>query len=384
MISSSGKRIRVLSLCQVEGRGGGADRIVFHSAASVNPARVRITVCCLTTSDDTSTYVASRAADLGIDFVELRERSRFDRQVMSSLVQIVRERSIDIVHAHSYKPTWLCSRLAKQRGITPLTTCHGFSGNSYRERFLYYPLERLILRRFPCVIAVSEKIRDTLAHCGCQPSRLELLHNGVDPNEYRRCSTTVQSIRRSLEIQSDDLVVGAVGRLSSEKRVDVLLEAVRQLQPQHPRLVVLIAGDGPLREELAQQIRTLPDPHRCQLLGHRTDIREVYHAFDLLAQSSDTEGTPTVVLEAMALNIPVVATDVGGTSELLRDKVEGILVPRRDPAALAVAIERTFEQPAATAARVQAARNRIETELSFEARTKKLCAIYEKLRDAGN
>jgi len=105
----------------------------------------------------------------------------------------------------------------------------------------------------------------------------------------------------------------------------------------------------------------------------------VYQAFDILVQSSDYEGTPTVLVEAMALRIPVVATDVGGTSELLQDGIHGLLVPPRDPVALANAIEKTLDDRDATARQVAAARTRVEGELSFDARMRKLENIYCEL-----
>ena len=117
----------------------------------------------------------------------------------------------------------------------------------------------------------------------------------------------------------------------------------------------------------------------CNLLGHRTDIVDLHHAFDLFVQSSDYEGTPNAVLEAMAMETPIVATDVGGTPELIHHGIHGLLTPPGDPAALARAIEQALDAPDVTAERCAAARKRVEVELSFDRRMKTVETIYEQL-----
>ena len=117
----------------------------------------------------------------------------------------------------------------------------------------------------------------------------------------------------------------------------------------------------------------------CIFTGRRDDVIDLAHAFDVVAQSSDTEGTSNTLLEAMALEIPVVATDVGGTSDIITDRVHGRLVPRRDAPALAKAIDETLDGAAETAAMVAAARRRVENELSFAVRMRAVERIYEDL-----
>ena len=131
--------------------------------------------------------------------------------------------------------------------------------------------------------------------------------------------------------------------------------------------------------KLEDMIARLGLKNSCNLLGHRTDIVDLHHAFDLFVQSSDYEGTPNAVLEAMAMETPIVATDVGGTAELIHYGVHGLLTPPGDPGALAQAIEQALDEPDATAERCAAARKRVERELSFERRMKTVEAIYEQL-----
>src|SRR5262249_4620378 len=116
-----------------------------------------------------------------------------------------------------------------------------------------------------------------------------------------------------------------------------------------------------------------------RLLGHRTDVIALHHAFDVFVQSSEREGTPNAVLEAMAMETPAVATDVGGTRELMKDDVQGLLVPRHDVRALRDVLARVLADPAAARARAAAARARVETDLSFERRMQKVAAVYDDL-----
>ena len=206
-----------------------------------------------------------------------------------------------------------------------------------------------------------------------------MLLNGIDPCEFRRDLRIRERVRTQLGCQPGEVVLGAAGRVEQQKRFDVLVEALGILRRSHPQVRLVIAGEGSLRETLARQIRRLTLENRCQLLGYRADVADLYQAFDVLVQSSDYEGTPTVVVEAMALEIPVVATDVGGTVELAHHREHALIVPRRDPSGLARAIAETLDRPLATASRVFAARKRVEAELSFETRTRTLEAIYREL-----
>jgi glycosyltransferase involved in cell wall biosynthesis len=256
---------------------------------------------------------------------------------------------------------------------------HGWTGHTWRERWLYYPAHRQLLRFFPKLIAVSEDIRQHLIARGSRPDRIVRVLNGIDHRAFVRSLPRVQSVRASLGVDADDVVIGTVGRLEPQKRFDLLIEAMARLQATHPALKLLVVGDGSLRQQLAGQIERLGLKATCRLLGHRTDIIDLHHAFDLFVQSSDYEGTPNAVLEAMAMETPVVATDVGGTAELLRDQIDGLVVPPGDVDRLCQAIEAVLGDSAAAASRVAAARRRVETDLSFDARMATVEAIYEEL-----
>lgn len=365
--------IRVLELRSACGAGGGPDKTILQGAALADAPRVVVTVCYLRDLRDRAFRIADRAEALGLDYVEVQERHSFDPSVWPALRRLVRDRNIDIVHTHEYKTDLLGLLLARAEGVVPLATVHGWITNTARERF-YTRVDRRLLRRYPLVIAVSDVIRRTLVANGVSPARVRLLHNGVDERHFCRSGAPKAVVRSRLGLPPAATIVGSVGRLSAEKRFDLLITAAARLVPAPS---VAICGEGPSHDELTALAATLGV--ELHLLGHRSDVRDVYDALDLFVQSSDTEGIPNAVLEAMAMAVPLVATDVGGTREIVEQGVHGILVPRRDVDALATGIQQSFDRRSDTGARVSAARLHVERDLSFDARMDALHDIYEEL-----
>jgi glycosyltransferase involved in cell wall biosynthesis len=370
--------IRVLELRSVWGTGGGPDKTILAGARLSNPSDVAVTVCYLRDDRDAVFALDRRAAELGLDYVEIRERHSFDPRVWPALRALVRARQIDIVHAHDHKTDALTWALAKMEPIIPLSTAHGFSGYSRNEK-LYYAIEKKLLARFPRVIAVSRPIRDELVRTGSKPDRITIINNGIDHRSFVRDTAHRLPTRRSLAIAENAPLIGAVGRLEWEKRFDVLLDAFSRLRTRHPHVVLAIVGEGSLRGALEGQAAALRLGQSVQFLGHRTDIAALHAAFDFFVQSSEREGTPNAVLEAMALETPLVATDVGGTAELVTHGIHGLLVLKNNIEALSTSLDQALSKPDDSRERAQAARQRVERELSFEERMRRVERVYGEL-----
>jgi glycosyltransferase involved in cell wall biosynthesis len=371
--------IRVLELRSIRGNGGGPEKTILLGAARSDPNRHAVTVCYIRDGRDDQFGMARRAAELGVDYVEIHERHSFDPQIWPALRHLVRERRIDIVHAHEYKSDFLAWGLARAESVVPLATSHGWTGHSRRERFLYYPSDKRMLAHYPRLVAVSGEIRAELLRWGARPERVTTILNGIDHRRFRRDPSKVPDARARLGAAPADVVVGAVGRLEPQKRFDIFLRAIAAAREAGVPVRAVIAGDGSQRGMLETLIGELGLGSCCRLLGHCADVEELYHGFDLYVQSSDYEGTPNTVLEAMAFETPVVATDAGGTRELADDGRHALIVGRGDAKALADAICLSVQRPAETARRVVAARRRVETELSFDMRMRRLEAIYDEL-----
>jgi len=371
----------VLELRSVRGTGGGPEKTILFGAARHDAERFAITVCYLRDLRDDVFGIDDRARRLNLDYVEVRERHSFDPRIWTGLVALARERRFDVIHGHDHKTNLVAWLLARRTGAIALATSHGWTGQSLRERWLYYPIDRWVLRRLPRVVAVSSDVRRALVAAGADASRITVLLNGIDPEAFRRDGGTRERMRRELGFSPTDRVIGAVGRLERQKRFDLLLEAFAAVRSSRPDLRLVIVGDGSLRGDLEAHAARLGIAEACRFLGHRLDIADLHNAFDLFVQSSEYEGTPNAVLEAMAMETPIVATDVGGTSELALAEIHGLIVPCRDVAALAAAIGSALNDPDAARARARAARARVEGDLSFAERTRRLEAIYDELVD---
>lgn len=371
--------IRVLELRSVRGTGGGPEKTILQGARRADPSRFKVTVCYLRDQRDREFTIDRRADDLGLDYVEIHERHSYDPAIWSQLRKLARDRRAQIVHAHEYKTNILTWLLARYEPIVPLSTVHGWFGrDTWRER-LYYGMDRRALARFPRLIAVSAMLRDELVAAGCRPERISVITNGIDHHAFARVPGKREEMRRSLGIADADVVIGAVGRLERQKLFDVLMEAVAALRQRRPNLRLFIAGAGGLQDELMAVHRRLNLGDACVLLGHRPDVAALHHAFDIFVQASDREGSPNVVLEAMALETPTIATDAGGTADLIDDGVHGLIVRANSRDALVAAIDRALDDWPATLARAAAARKRIVDELSFDRRMDRVEAIYEEL-----
>jgi glycosyltransferase involved in cell wall biosynthesis len=371
--------IRILELRSVWGTGGGPEKTILLGTARTDPRRFDVTVCYLRDCRDPIFSVDAKAADLPVHYVELVESHSFDPTIFPRLRRLVREREIDIVHAHDYKTNVIAWLLSRFEEVTPLSTVHGWTGHTARERWLYYPLDKRVLRTFPRVIAVSSDARRELVERGAKPENVSVVLNGIDHTAFRRDRSREQAVRRALGFVEDDFVIGAVGRVEPQKRFDLLLEAFASLRLKHPRAKLTIAGAGSRLEDLRAHASRLGLGDSCQLLGNRTDIADLHHAFNLFVQSSDYEGTPNAVLEAMAFESPVIATSAGGTAEIVRDGIDGLVVPTGNSRAIADAIESVLRDPGAGRARAGSARRRVETDLSFESRMNAVEAIYLEL-----
>jgi glycosyltransferase involved in cell wall biosynthesis len=369
--------IHVLELRSVRGTGGGPEKTILLGAARSDPSKVRVTVCYVRDRRDSAFAMDRRAADMGVSYVEINERHSFDPSIVPALRRVIREQRIDIVHAHDYKTNAVAWLLARLEPVVPLTTAHGWSGTSLRER-VYYWFDRRLIARFPIAIAVSEPIRRTLLAAGAKLGRVRRITNAIDADEFRRDAGARARMRRTLGIPADATVIGTIGRLEPVKRHDLVLRAVAGLHATAKPLI-LLAGEGTCREALSAESRRLGIDDRLMLLGHRDDARDVHQVLDVYVQASDSEGLPNAVLEAMAIGTPVVATNVGGTSELIRDGVDGMLVAPGNVEALRHAIAHTLAEPDAARLRAAAAVRRINLEWSFAHRMAAVDAVYREL-----
>ena len=263
-----------------------------------------------------------------------------------------------VVHTHGYRADVIASGVARRLKIPTVTTVHGFTGGSLRNR-LYEALQIRAFRRFDAVVAVSQPLARRLQGRGLSPERLRVVVNAASAPASMVDRATA---RDRLGVERDQFTVGWLGRLSHEKGADVLVEALTHLPSD---VWVSFIGDGRERESLIALAKARGVADRIRWHGIVADARALLHAIDVFVLSSRTEGTPMTLLEAMGARVPIVATRVGGVPDVVGD-AEALLVSPDDPSAIARAIQMVRDAPAATATRVAAARERLESTFSVE------------------
>jgi glycosyltransferase involved in cell wall biosynthesis len=282
---------------------------------------------------------------------------RDDPRALAALVQLFRRIRPHVVHARSAKARVLGPIAARLAGVpVVLQTVHGWSFNNAigRRRSMFIGLERLSAALCDCSIFVSERDLAEGVELGIvKPEaitrgRAALIRSGIDLSHFRRLDAEARTdFRAGLGILDRQKVISLVQRLSPPKTPLIFVEAIRIVLGTHPDVAVWIVGDGPLRQAIESEVEVSGLKSHIRFLGLRTDIAAVLSATDVVVHSSLREGLPRVVVEALAVGTPVVATDVGGVSQVIRSGVNGLLVPPGDPVSLAQAILATLDDPTA-------------------------------------
>jgi glycosyltransferase involved in cell wall biosynthesis len=307
------------------------------------------------------------------------DRGRWDWRVIPRLLDICRRERVTIWHGHDYKSNALGLLLRPFWRMRLVTTVHGWVQHTSRTP-LYYWVDRLCLPHYESVICVSEDLRQRCLECGVSPKRCALIENGIDTKEFSRRLPTAEAKRR-LRVDPRRFVIGAVGRLSAEKGFDILIRAAHCLLAEGHDLELLIVGEGNEKSALEALMSDLGCRDRIRLLGYRSDTRELYEAMDVFALSSLREGLPNVLLEAMAMTVPVVATRIAGIPRLIRDGENGLLVQSGDEGALCHALSALLRDAELRTRLSREGRRTIEAGYSFQARMDRIRALYDRLLD---
>jgi glycosyltransferase involved in cell wall biosynthesis len=215
------------------------------------------------------------------------------------------------------------------------------------------------IRRFDAVVTNCVAIaRGAVLQAGVRPDRVHVIRNGVYP-PAQPAHEERQRLRRAWGLGDDRLLVGSVANYRPGKGVETILEVADRLRTGRPELRYILVGDGPVRPALERRIAELRLGDIVRLHGAHPDAWQLYPAFDIVIHASASEGLPNVILEAAAWGKPIVATDVGGVSEVVRDRREALLVPPGDSAALAAALLELVLDPALCERLAAAARGRV-------------------------
>lgn len=332
----AGRKWNILMLNSIKFMGGGETSMLRMGKLLTNRGHNT----CLVVRPKTRLYELAKAS--GVTTEGLRISGDLNPILLWKLAALVRKYSIEIIIANSPRDiriAGLVSLFFKNLTILGLYQVD----IPIEDRWNY----RLTFNYFAdALIANSRATKETLRKNNpwLNQKKIAVIPHGIDPEKYRTGER--ESIRSSLGLPSDAFVVGFVGRFCRQKGIDVLLPTMERIAKKYPNVHFVLVGTGKMEEEMKQFIQKAQIAHTVHFLGFREDIPAIMQAFDVLLVPSIWEGFGLVLIEAMAANVPCIASHVSSIPEIIEDNVNGLLVPAGDVDALASALERFLLEPA--------------------------------------
>lgn len=350
-------RVRILRVIARLNVGGPALHVAYLTAGLVDRGYDTTLVAGTLARGEES--MASIAEQRGVKIEQLDALHREvgllrDARAMFRLARIIRRERPTILHTHTAKAGAVGRVAALLAGrARPPIIVHTFHGHVLRGYFgpirtlAFRTVERLLARVSTVLIAVSPEVRDDLVHLRVAPaSKFVVIRLGIELDERVGGNESVRAeARRELGLGPDAFIVGWVGRMTAVKRTDDVARTLKTLVDGGVDAYLCLVGDGPDRDHLERYAHDLGVIRRCLFLGYQEDVARFYEAFDALLLPSVNEGTPVSVIEALAAGRPVVATRVGGTSDVVRDGLDGFLVDAGDTDALAERLAELASDP---------------------------------------
>jgi len=370
--ASGMNRINLLHVVQ-HSTGGGIIKQLYNLLRCYDRETIRPMVCCMGSKGTTGKLIE----ECGTDFVALNigRNDRLIPRAVRLLRGLMQERQIHVVRTHGHGANLNGRIAAGLCGIPCIPSVHNVYTKTKERKFQRRIANNLLGRVSGKVIAVSEAVReDVIRYDHVDPSKVLVIRNGVDTELFSPERTT-GSIRKELGLGGDDTVIGFVGRLVPAKGLTYLLDAFADVRKEIEHVKLLVVGRGALLSSLQNMAAEKGLQKDTIFAGERGDIPAVLSAIDIFTMSSEQEGLPNALLEAMSSARPSVVTTAGGMKEVVQDGVTGFIVPVRDPAALSRAVKRLISDKELSRAMGVAAREYIEKNFSILATAR----VWEKL-----
>jgi len=328
-------------------------------------------------------HFVKEARNQSFDCFALKHDAPRGLAALREVIALLRATKTAILCCHGYKANLLGLLAARWLGIAVVTVSRGWTGESFRVR-LYEALDRRVLRWIDRVVAVSHAQAEKVIAAGVPADRVTVIHNAIRCDRFATPDPGYREDLLDFFPRPMQHIVGAAGRLSPEKGFGVLVDAAASVVRQDSSVGFVLFGDGPLRDSLRERIESRGIQGNFVLAGFRHDLDNFMPHFDLLTLPSFTEGLPNVVLEAFAAGVPVVATAVGGTPEIVDDGQTGFLVPPGQPAQMANRIRQALSDPSWRREAGVLARETVERRFSFEVQAESYAALFATLLSQAN
>jgi glycosyltransferase involved in cell wall biosynthesis len=363
-----------MRILQLISSGGfyGAESVLVNLSVELTRSGHHCTVGVFENSANKNTEVGDRAQQLGLEVVAIPCRGQVDPNLVERIQNIVEHENIDIIHSHGYKANFYALLTRRKTGVPISATCHNWLGRTLSTR-IYGALDRYLLRFFDGIAAVSTSVADQLVEAGVR-NEIRVIPNGVTSE----LNENLQDLRSEFG-QRGQIIVGSVGRLSSEKGTNYFVEAAAKICRDLSNVTFVQVGDGPSRGDLEAQVRQAGIERQFVFAGQRQDMARVYRSLDVFVLPSLNEGMPMALLEAMSASLPIVATKVGAVPNILSTPEIGSLVAPGDAEALAAAIRMFIVDPARRESVGREAKKQVEERFSAAAMAKKYVDLYSEI-----
>jgi glycosyltransferase involved in cell wall biosynthesis len=367
----------VCHIASGDGWGGAEAQVATLLKSLAERGDVRL--CAIVLND---LRLAQELRQSGVDVKVIPEREKSFPRILMESAEYLRGRGVQVLHSHRYKENLLALLLALRYPVRLVRTQHGqpepytgFSG--LKQRFVYAVDRQIASYAADHVISVSSDLTRYLqGHISAR--KVTIVRNGIALDRVRSGLSPSEAKQR-LFIRADAPVIGIATRLTAIKRLDLFVATAACISKALPNARFVIAGDGAEESRLRQLIQDAGLEHEVLLLGHRADIHDVMRAMDILLVTSDHEGLPMALLEAMALGIPVVSRHVGGIPEVIEDGVTGCLVGSDSSVDLARVCASLLRDPERRKRIADSARHEVEQNYSAEKNAADIAQIYKSL-----
>ncbi len=376
------RSLNIIHMIDSLGRGG-AEHLLSTYAPELNRQGIGVHVVVLQERDGNPAAARLQAEGVPVELVPLDKLRRIDQ--VGSAIRRLRVLGPDIIHAHLEASTVLTGIAGLVLRVPTVATLHT---REYPERFdragaRLWLRNQFLIAAYDQVICLSESLEEDARRHGLGRAALTSIGNGVDISQFDRTKRgSVSQARAELGIPSSVKLIVSVAVLRAQKGIDRLLRAIVEVRPAVPDLHLLIVGDGVERGPLEQLSRDLGLADVVTFAGFRNDVARLLSAGDLFVLPTLWDALPTVVMEAMAAGLPIVASRVGGLPDMVQDGVEGALVSTDNEGELVSAICRILGDDGLYQDMAAAARRRAESQFSLAGQVAKLATLYRNLAAA--
>lgn len=365
----------MIKVCYIIGQlgKGGAERQLYELVRGINKERFNPIVICLSEGG----YWSKEIKKIGIEVIEIMRKRNWEFIRLFKLFKLLKSIKPDIVHAFLFSANSY-GRIASILAGVPIIIASERNlpeaGNDKIKLWIY--IDKLLALFTDRIICNSYRAAESLVkHHAFNSKKVCVVHNGISVADF------INKNDLNSEEYSASKVVGTVGRLYPQKNHILFLDMVKIISEKykHKNLKFVIAGEGPLKKQLKKYSQDLGIESKVVFTGLINNIQDILHATDIFVLSSDWEGLPNAVMEAMASGLPCVVTDVGGNSELVVDGETGYVIPPNDPEAMAQKISYLLENDRLAIKMGVEGKKRMQEDFNMEKMIKTTEEIYEKM-----